>query len=302
MSAKNSRGAGFDVVVCGSMHLDIIVQAPALPKPDETAVGSAWAKVCGGKGGNQAVQAARAGAKTAMIGRIGDDDFGRTLLANLTHAQVDVSAVTVDHQRGSGMSVAIIQADGDYGAVIVSGANLGLEASAMPAIFAALGGAKVLVLQNEVPHGVNVAAAQVARKAGAQVILNAAPARPGMQDLLPLVDILIVNRVEAADMVGHPVTEHQSAIAALPGLVAETRAVIITLGGGGLVIGRFGHHPVFIAALPVEVASTHGAGDCFVGVLAAETASGRDLLSACDAANRAAAHHVSLKASPRKEG
>ena len=97
-----SAASPFDVIVCGSLHLDIVVQAKALPRLDETAVGSAWKQVCGGKGGNQAVQAARAGARTAMIGRIGPDQFGKTLLANLTACGVDVQAITIDDAAGSG--------------------------------------------------------------------------------------------------------------------------------------------------------------------------------------------------------
>ena len=123
----------FDVIVCGSLHLDIMVDAPHLPRLDETAVGKAWRQVCGGKGGNQAVQAARHGAKTAMIGCVGEDDFGARLTANLDAAGVDRSGIGVDRRAGSGMSVAIVDKNGDYGAVIVSGANLALDAGAISA-------------------------------------------------------------------------------------------------------------------------------------------------------------------------
>lgn len=283
----------FDVVVCGSLHLDIIVRAPALPKLDETAVGSSWERVCGGKGANQAVQAARAGARTAMIGRVGDDDFGRTLIANLTAADVNSAAVSIDSSRGSGMSVAILQDSGEYGAVIVSGSNLGIDPSAIDQTLTDLGGARVLVLQNEIPHPANVAASYAAKHSGTVVILNAAPARAMDADLLDNVDVLIVNRVEAEDISGHRVVDAPSAIAALPVLSGDFRSVVITLGGGGLVVGPTGEEPVFIEALPVKVTSTHGAGDCFVGVLAAQIAAGASLTDACHAANRAAAMHVS---------
>ena len=285
--------AKFDVVVCGSLHLDIVVHAPALPKLDETAVGSSWEHVCGGKGGNQAVQAASAGARTAMIGRIGDDDFGRTLIANLNASGVDCAAVSTDGSRGSGMSVAILQDSGDYGAVIVSGSNLGIDPAAVNQTWADLGGSKVLVLQNEIPHLANVAAASAARRSGAVVILNAAPARGMGTDLLDNVDVLIVNRVEAEDISGLQVADAASAMAALPTLSGNGRSVVVTLGAGGLVVGRPETQPAFIASLPVEVTSTHGAGDCFVGVLAAQIASGASLIDACHAANSAAAAHVS---------
>jgi ribokinase len=280
--------AGFDIIVCGSLHLDIVVRAPALPQIDETMVGSAWKQVCGGKGGNQAVHAARDGAKTAMIGRIGKDGFGQTLSESL-----DTSAVTADPKMGSGMSVAILQENGDYGAVIVSGSNMAIEADRIPSHWLALGGAKVLVLQNEVPHAVNVAAAKVAHENGAMVVLNAAPARPLGNDLLDLVDVLIVNRVEAEAMCGMPVHDRTSATAAMPALSTHQSSVVITLGGEGLVVGTGDGALIEIEALPVKVTSTHGAGDCFVGVLAARLAAGAGLTAACRIANERAAAYVS---------
>jgi ribokinase len=285
--------ASFDIIVCGSLHLDIVVRAPALPRIDETMVGSAWKQVCGGKGGNQAIQAARDGARTAMIGRIGEDSFGQTLSENLASAGIDISAVARDPKMGSGMSVAILQDDGDYGAVIVSGSNTAIEADGIPSQWQALGGAKVLVLQNEVPHAVNVAAAKAARAHGAIVILNAAPARALGRDLLDLVDVLIVNRVEAEAMCGMPVHDRKSAAIAISALSGHSKSVVITLGGEGLVVGAGDGSPVGIEPVPVKVTSTHGAGDCFAGVLAARLAAGAALVAACRVANERAAAYVS---------
>jgi ribokinase len=283
----------FDVVVCGSLHLDIVVRAAALPRLDETVVGTSWHKICGGKGGNQAIQAAKAGARTAMVGRVGKDEFGQTLIENLMANAVNIAAVSVDETRGSGMSVAILQDNGDYGAVIVSGANLAIDAQALEQAWDQFSGAKVLVLQNEIPDAVNVAAAKIAKNAGAHIILNAAPARPIDAAFFELLDVLIVNRVEAETMSGKVVHDAASAMAALPELAGGGRSIIITLGGDGLIVMPEKEAPVFIAALPVKVTSTHGAGDCFVGVLAAKLAAGDRLIDACHAANRAAAKHVS---------
>ncbi len=283
----------FDVVVCGSLHLDIVVNTKALPRLDETAVGRAWTQVCGGKGGNQAVHAARAGATTAMIGRVGQDEFGKTLMANLKAEHVDVSCVTVDAATGSGMSVAIVQDDGNYGAVIVSGSNAAIDMAVLHHQWDALGGAKILVLQNETPHAVNVAMAQTARTSGAQVVINAAPARDLSPDLLDLVDVLVVNRVEAEAMVGHSVGNRVEARTALAKLTGPSRAVIITLGGEGLVVATAEGVPFEIDPVPVVVTSTHGAGDCFVGALCAKFASGYSLVEACHTANNVAAAFVS---------
>jgi ribokinase len=283
----------YDVIVCGSLHLDIMVHAPALPKIDETAVGSAWRQVCGGKGGNQAVQAAGHGVRTAMIGSVGQDGFGETLLANLSSKGVNCDQISHDSQNGSGMSVAILQDNGEYGAVIVSGANLSLETHKISNSWQALGHARVLILQNEIPPAANVAAATVAKSSGACVILNAAPARALDEQLVKLVDVLVVNRVEAEAMSGNSVTDRVSARAALPALGKLQRSIIVTLGGAGIVACDKEGKVFEIEALPVKVTSTHGAGDCFVGVLAAELARSKNLEEACRVANTEAAKHVS---------
>lgn len=178
------------VFVCGSLHLDVIVEAPGLPRLDETVVGAGVRFAFGGKGGNQAVAAARMGAATAMAGRVGGDAFGATLLAGLANAGIDASGIQHD-DGASGMSVAIVRQDGGYGAVIVSAANLRIDADriAVPAT------ARVVVLQNEVPEAVNLAVARKGRGFGATVILNAAPARTVSRDLLAATDLLVVNRV-----------------------------------------------------------------------------------------------------------
>jgi ribokinase len=226
-----------------------------------------------------------------MVGRVGADEFGQTLLANLQTAQVDHSQVLTDQNVGSGMSVAILQDDGDYGAVIVSGSNLAIDADGLAVQWNALGGAKVLVLQNEVPDAVNVAMARVAQQHKAKVVFNAAPARDVGNDLMDLVDVLIVNRVEAEAMFGVPVQDRASATKALRRR-KDGKAIIITLGGEGLVVTQ-GSDVVEIAPVPVKVTSTHGAGDCFVGTLVAQLASGADLIEACRLANIRAAEFVS---------
>ena len=291
-------GPGFDVVVCGSLHLDIMVRSPHLPRLDETVVGTAWGTVCGGKGGNQAVMAARMGARTAMIGRVGKDEFGRQLTANLVANGVDISQVSTDEAAGSGISVAILQSDGDYGAVIVSGANLGLNHDGARRSLASLAGAKVLVLQNEIPAAVNAAIA-AAGHGFAHVVLNAAPARAMDSALFEQLDTVVVNRVEAEMLSGLSVVDLASAAAALPVLGDGRRNVIVTLGGDGLVLQERGQSPMRMAAHPVAVVSSHGAGDCFIGALASRLAQGQTLFEAARFANRSAAAYVSLKEQDR---
>jgi ribokinase len=282
----------FDVVVCGSLHLDIMLHAPNLPRPDETVAGSRWERKCGGKGGNQAIMATRAGASVAMIGKIGEDEFGQTLRANLLASGVDASEVRVDAGAGSGMSAAIVQSDGEYGAVIVSGANLRIDPGDAVGAWERLGGAPVLALQNEIPEPVNIAVAGAARTEGSRVVLNAAPARAMPGSLLEAVDVLVVNRIEAGMLSRRQVVDRESAIAALTHLANSRFSVVLTLGAGGVVVSTTGTTPQWIEPVPVHAVSTHGAGDSFVGALARRLALGTGLCEACDFANRFAAAFV----------
>jgi ribokinase len=280
------------VSVVGSLHLDILVEAPRLPATDETLAGRAWSRKCGGKGGNQAVAAARFGASTAMGGRIGNDDFGRTLLTNLQAAGVDVSCIETDDTASSGMSVAIQEVSGEYGAVIVSGANLAVDASAIEHKWAPLWRADVLMLQNEVPDAVNLAAAKAARAAGCRVMLNAAPAKALASALAELVDILVVNRVEAGQMSGQPIGRPEDVARAAAALYRAGQYLVITMGGDGLHLTMPDGTSSSQRAFAVNARSAHGAGDCFCGALAARLALGDDLATACEFAQAAAALFV----------
>jgi ribokinase len=277
------------ILVAGSLHLDVIVDAPHLPREDETVTGRAVAYAFGGKGGNQAIAAARMGARVAMAGRVGDDAFAARLLAGLAEAGVDATRV----QRGtgaSGMSVAITLPGGGYGAVIVSAANLAIDAAAV----ALPGGLRWLVLQNEIPEAVNIALAQRARAAGARVILNAAPARSMAPALLAATDVLVVNRVEAADLTG-PDLAPEAAAAALA--ARGPGAVIVTLGAEGLVLWDSASRRA--PAHAVAAVSTHGAGDMFVGALAAALDSSATLAEAAAFGQAAAALHVAAPVAER---
>ena len=278
------------VLVAGSLHYDIMVDAPDRPRKGETVTGRGWGPKCGGKGGNQAVAAALR-APTAMVGSVGDDDFGRALLANLDRAGVDRAAVAVRPGAGSGMSVAIFDDGGDYGAVIVSGANLSTAPEQLDD--ARLAGAAVLVLQNEIPEAVNAALARRARRAGLRVLLNAAPARSFATDLAGDLDILVVNAVEAEMLGGGAVADLPGALAAARSLTVLVETAVVTAGGAGVAAADRAGLALALPARPVTVASTHGAGDAFVGTLAAALAVGTALPDALAEANAAAALLVS---------
>jgi ribokinase len=227
-----------------------------------------------------------------MIGRVGNDAFGIRLRENLSAFGVDVRQVGVDPDVGSGMSVALVQGDGDYGAVIVSGSNLGLAPEAVPTQWASLGGARVLAVQGEISEPANIAVSAAARSSGALVILNAAPARTISGALLDQVDVLVVNRVEASMLTNKRVSSREEAFAVAPRLQSGRQTVIITLGGDGLVLHPAEGEPSWIAPTTVRVVSTHGAGDCFIGTLAARLAAGDSVSCSASAASVAAARLV----------
>lgn len=278
------------VTVFGSLHYDIAVFGPCRPRKGETVTGTSWHPKSGGKGGNQAVSAAKAGARAAMIGAVAEDEFGRFLLDNLARRGVDHRFVMRTASRSTGMSVAIFDEEGDYGAVIVSGSNLELGVAELDAAADLLADTAILVLQNEVPDAANVLAAERARAAGALVLLNAAPARPLSEALRACVDILVVNAVEAEMLSGTGVVETlDGALAAARLLKPQFPRVVVTAGGAGVAAIDEAGQEIAIEPVKVKVESTHGAGDEFIGVLAYALAKGAPLAEALASANEAAA-------------
>ena len=230
-----------------------------------------------------------------MLGAVGDDDFGRFLRAALLAGGVE-DALVRTVPGGSGMSVAISDASGDYAATIVSGANLAIDPADLDRL--EWRPVAVLVLQSEIPEAVNIAAACHARAHGIPVVLNAAPARALSAEFSALIDILVVNAVEAEMFGTPPVTDLASAGIAARALGQKHPGVVVTAGGAGLAWVQ-GADAGVVAAEKIKVVSTHGAGDCFTGSLAAALARGGRLAEACDQASHAAALHVAGKGSDR---
>ncbi|PLV61340.1 PfkB family carbohydrate kinase [Erwinia sp. B116] len=282
------------ILVTGSLHYDIMLQADHRPEKGETVIGSRCSYKFGGKGGNQAVAAARAGAAVRFAGAVGDDAPGAFLLAVLDEHGID-SRVAVKAGEPSGMSVAIQDAEGDYGAVVVSGANTLIEPQALAeaSLWQQVG---MLVLQNEVTDAVNLAAAQAARQRAIPVCINAAPARPLSPALIACLDLLVVNGVEARDMSGISVNSLADALLAAQALGQHYPAVVVTAGEHGVAWVEAGQPAQSLAAQKVALVSTHGAGDCFMGMLCATLLQGEPLSTAVARANQAAAEHVSRPA------
>jgi ribokinase len=225
----------------------------------------------GGKGANQAVAAARMGGQVRMVGRLGDDPFGRSLRAGLSEAGVDVTNVKTDGAAASGVALVLLAEGQDNSIIVASGANMRVSPADLDAVD--WQGIGVLLVQLEIPFETVGAAMRRARAAGAIVILDPAPSRGCPAELLALADILTPNETEAADLAGMPISDIASAITAARRLRSAEQRVIVKLGGQGLVVcdaAGCRHFP----ALPAPVVDTTAAGDAFCGVLAARLAAG----------------------------
>jgi len=279
------------VVVVGSLHYDIMVAARHRPAAGETVQGSRWYPKFGGKGGNQAVAVAKAGVPVRMLGAVGDDAFGSFLRENLRQGGVDDAHVATLTGRASGMSVAISDATGDYGAVIVSGTNLEIDLARLEEndLWADVA---MLVLQNEVTEDMNLAAAQAAQGRGVQVCLNAAPYRPLSPALAAAIDVLVVNALEAEALSGVAVGDLRGAGHAAHKLSQTFPMAVVTAGGDGVAVAEQDGQSFTLPAEKVTLVSTHGAGDVFTGALAAALVSGVSLAEAARTANWTAAQHV----------
>lgn len=289
-----------EVAVVGSLHYDILVSGGDRPRKGETVCGKSWEWKCGGKGGNQAMEAARHGARTAFVGAVGQDGFADAMIATLTDAGVATDAITRIEGAGSGMSVAIFDPEGDYGAVIVPGANWWITPESLNFAKSLLT-CRILLLQNEVRPETNLAAARIAKARGAKIILNAAPARELPAALAELVDILVVNEIEAETIAATGVVDgFDAALRAAESLLAHVPATIVTLGRQGLLTATRVSPPDRIEGHQVTVRSTHGAGDCLIGALGARIVKGDSLVAAARYANAAAAVLVSTLEADRK--
>ena len=254
------------VVVFGSINLDLVTRVERFPAPGETLSGSEFATHAGGKGGNQALAAARAGAEVQMYGAVGRDSFAGTATALLDAGGVDLRGVAaVD--APTGCATILVDAKGENSIVVVAGANAHVDAMAVPD--SALASDTLLVLQQEVPAEANATLIARARGLGARIVLNAAPARALTRELLQQIDVLIVNENEAtavAGIFGWP-TLPEAFASAVTSQISEL-TVIVTLGAAGALCCVYGES-LHIAAPDINVVDTTGAGDAFVGVLAA---------------------------------
>lgn len=290
-----------EVVVVGSFMKDLIAYVPRRPQPGETVKGHHFLSALGGKGFNQALAAAKAGCSVAMVGMLGEDDFGREFLEALTRHGVDRSGVRVTSQDGTGVGLPVVEDGGDNAIVVIPRANSRLDTTDVDAARGVIESADVLLLQLEVPAPACLRAAELARSAGGRVVVNAAPmdAGPtGLARLTAAADYLVANEVEGQAVARGLGLRTKDVWEAASGLVEALPhlEVIITLGGDGVLIA----HREGIEMLPaydVAVRDTVGAGDAFCGYLAAELSRSRSSREAVATATAAGALTVTAEGS-----
>jgi len=258
------------VVVVGSANMDLLATTPVLPRPGETVLGNDFAMVPGGKGANQAIAAARAGASCAFLGAIGSDSFGVTLKARLASSGVDSAHARVVY-GSSGVALVVVDGAGENTIVVTPGANAAFT-SLTEGELTAIRGADVLVAQLEIPVETVLEAALAARAAGVRVLLNAAPARELPAELLDAVDLLVVNEGEALTISGRG-RDPAALLSVVP------RAVVTLGDEGAWYVDREGTAER-VPAFKVETVDSTAAGDAFTGALAVAWGEGREMVEA----------------------
>jgi ribokinase len=264
------------IVVFGSVNIDLVIAAPRLPAPGETVVGDSYRLLPGGKGANQALAAARDGASVALAGAVGPDAFAEAALALLRTEGIDLSLLRVA-DLPTGCAAITVQPSGKNLITVAAGANRRAAAATVPDQM--LGPETIVLMQMEVPVAEVALLATRAKARGSRVLLNLAPAMALDEATLRRIDVLIANEGEAA------------ALGAAPGAVAARlgATIVVTRGARGAEAHLAEGRVIAVPALPVEVVDTTGAGDTFVGVLAAALDGGRDFAAALVRASAAAA-------------
>ncbi|WP_327580601.1 ribokinase [Nonomuraea sp. NBC_00507] len=273
------------ISVFGSANMDLVAYVSEAPKRGETVTGHRFRTIPGGKGANQAIAAARAGAEVAFLGAVGDDGFGAELRATLSEAGVDVRGLR-QVPGPSGIAHIVVDDDGGNSIIVVPGAN-GTVAGPSGDDLALIARSEALLLQLELPMAAVVAAAEAGQVAGVPVILTPAPAQPLPDALLDAVTLIVPNEHEAAAITGATAPD-----AALDALLERVEEAVITLGSQGALYGSRSGERVRVPAVEVKAVDTTAAGDTFVGALAVARAERLPMADALRFASTAAALSV----------
>lgn len=282
------------ILVVGSFVMDLIVSAPRFPQSGETVLGCGYQTAPGGKGANQAVQAARLGADVTMVGKVGDDAFGRELLASARQAGVDVSRVIVSGKTFSAIGNVQLEVGEGHTAnriIVVPGANMAITPEDVAFLKEDIAGYDLVILQLEIPMAINLLVASYAKAKGVPVMLNSAPAAPLPPELLPLLTYISPNEHEAAQITGLPVETDEQVVAALRAMRDMGVAnVLITLGSRGVAYLDSGDRLIVSPALKgLDVKDPTAAGDSFVGAFSTAVCLGVGMADVLRFANHVAA-------------
>ncbi len=279
------------IIVLGSINMDVVVTAERHPQLGETVFGDELHFIPGGKGSNQAVAANRLGGQVQLIGRLGQDAFGDTMHDFLTNEQLDLTYLARLDDQPTGTALITVNSDSENTIVVISGANKSITPEDIQTV--KINADDVIVSQFEVPQPTIKALFEQARAAGAQTVLNPAPAGEFIDGLLPLITHLVVNETELAFLSRTAVTDNIDELTASARSLRHTDAqiVIVTLGKRGVLCVQ-GDDAVHLDGHAVKAVDTTGAGDCFVGALAVGLGEKQDVRDALAFANRAAAVSV----------
>ena len=270
------------VLVAGAINTDLVARVERAPDAGETVTGSSFAIFGGGKGANQAIAAARSGAPTAMLGALGDDDFGRQRRADLEADGIDTASVARSDTAPSGVALIVVEErSGQNRISYVPGATLTIAPEQTRLAVERVRPAVVLTTLEPPPDAI-AALLGASRAAGATIVLNATPEAIGARHFLGRIDVLVVNETEAEDLLGGAVTAEHGTAASLALAALGPRTVVITLGAAGAAIAHEGQ-TALLPAPAVEVIDTTGAGDAFCGAFAAALARGADPFAAARA-------------------
>ncbi|MET7675134.1 ribokinase [Streptomyces seoulensis] len=273
------------IVVLGSTNMDLVTYVARAPRRGETVTGREFRTIPGGKGANQAMAAARAGATVSLIGAVGNDAYGGRLRDNLEHSGVDTDFLrTVE--GASGTAHIVVDDEGSNAIVVVPGAN-GTVDHLSPGDEGLIASADALLLQLEVPLPAVVAGAEAARRHGVRTVLTPSPAQPLPEELLSVTDVLVPNEYEAVTLTGR--TDPLDAAVGLLELVPE---VVLTLGEAGVLYVSRDTEPLAVPAHQVAAIDSTGAGDTFAGAYAVAVAEEKPLREALSWAAAAAALSV----------
>lgn len=280
------------IVVVGSSNTDMIIKMPRLPKPGETIIGGKFSTAPGGKGANQAVGAARAGGKVALVARVGEDMFGQQAVKGFLQDGINVDYVFRDKSAPSGVALIFVDEKGENSIGVASGANANLSPSDIEKAKDCIASAGIVLMQLEIPPETVKATAAIAAEHGVLLILNPAPARPLDDDLLKNVSILTPNESESELLTGIKVEDEPSAAKAAQALQRRgVETVLVTLGPRGAYVAAADYTGI-VPAFPVKAEDTTAAGDIFNGVLALSLAENKSIVQATRFASAAAALSV----------